>query len=269
MHTKVILSRKGFDSSNGGIPSPIMPDGTLLSMPILDSAGIPFSDIAWNGISYADILKQLKPDGLYVNCHVDPDIRENRVKPVKGWKPAFGQCQAAEGQLRNAGVEPGDIFLFFGWFRRVEETAEGYKYVKRSGDDFYSGNDLQVIYGYMQVGEKITDQEQIRRYYWHPHSSEVHTRLKNNVLYLPTDRLSIAPKLKGYGTLDYRQDRVLTMEGKGRATWNNYSFLGPEHVYGHKKNSAKDGGLYYAGQWQELIVYESEGLMEWVKKIVS
>ena len=269
MHTKVILSRKGFDSSNGGIPSPIMPDGTLLSMPILDTSGISFSDIAWNGISYADILKQLKPDGLYVNCHVDPDIRENRVKPVKGWKPAFGQCQAAEGQLRNAGVEPGDIFLFFGWFRRVEKTAEGYKYVKRSGDDFYSGNDLQVIYGYMQVGEKITNQEQIRRYYWHPHSSEVHTGLKNNVLYLPTDRLSIAPKLKGYGTLDYRQDRVLTMEGKGRATWNNYSFLGPEHVYGHKKNSAKDGGLYYAGQWQELIVYESEGLMEWVKKIIT
>lgn len=54
---KVILSRKGFDSSNGGIPSPIMPDGTLLSMPILDSAGIPFSDIAWKGMTYADILK--------------------------------------------------------------------------------------------------------------------------------------------------------------------------------------------------------------------
>ena len=75
MHTKVILSRKGFDSSNGGIPSPIMPDGTLLSMPIMDTSGISFSDIACNGISYADILKQLKPVGLYVNCHVDPDIR--------------------------------------------------------------------------------------------------------------------------------------------------------------------------------------------------
>ena len=31
---KVILSRKGFDSSNGGCPSPILPDGTLLSLPI-------------------------------------------------------------------------------------------------------------------------------------------------------------------------------------------------------------------------------------------
>ena len=31
---KVILSRKGFDSSYGGIPSPILPDGRLVSFPI-------------------------------------------------------------------------------------------------------------------------------------------------------------------------------------------------------------------------------------------
>ena len=31
---KFILSRKGFDSSNGGIASPILPDGTMLSLPI-------------------------------------------------------------------------------------------------------------------------------------------------------------------------------------------------------------------------------------------
>lgn len=246
-----------------------MPDGTLLSMPIMDSSGIPFSDIAWNDMTYADILKQLNPNGTYFKCHVDPDIRKNRVNPINGWRPAFGQCQATEGQLRNAKVEPGDIFLFFGWFRRVEETAEGYRYVKRSKADFYAGNDLQVIYGYMQVSEKITDQELIRKYYWHPHSSDVHTGLVNNVLYLPTGKLSMAPKLKGNGTLDYRSDRVLTMAGKGRATWNDYSFLMPEHVYGHKKNSAKDGGLYYAGQWQELIIYESDGLLDWVKRILT
>ena len=31
---KIILSRKGFDSSWGGCPSPVLPDGTMLSMPI-------------------------------------------------------------------------------------------------------------------------------------------------------------------------------------------------------------------------------------------
>ena len=59
------------------------------------------------------------------------------------------------------------------------------------------------------------------------------------------------------------------MEGKGRDTWNELDFLKPEHVYGKKKNSAKDDGLYYSGIWQELVVYESEGLMDWVKKVLS
>lgn len=43
---KIILSRKGFDSSNGGQPNPIMPDGTLLSLPIPDPDGNnEFSDL--------------------------------------------------------------------------------------------------------------------------------------------------------------------------------------------------------------------------------
>ncbi len=37
---KVILSRKGMDSTSGGIASPILPDGTLLSLPIPDKMGV-------------------------------------------------------------------------------------------------------------------------------------------------------------------------------------------------------------------------------------
>jgi len=33
---KIILSRKGFDSTSGGVPSPIFPDGRMLSLPIPD-----------------------------------------------------------------------------------------------------------------------------------------------------------------------------------------------------------------------------------------
>lgn len=265
---KVILSRKGFDSSNGGCASPILPDGTLLSLPIPTNDDTSFSDIMWNGISYADILSQIKPNKSYEKCHLDPDIRDNRIKKIDGWKPAFGQTGAAQGTLMNAGVETGDIFLFFGWFRRIEETNKGFKFVARNNGDFYSCNDLQVIYGYMQIGQIITDQEIIKKYYWHPHSSPVHTCNKNNALYLPTEHLSFNPDLKGYGTLNYREDRVLTMKGKGRATWNNYSFLSPEHVYGNRKNCSKGDGLYYAGIWQELIVNESEELLDWTKQII-
>ena len=268
---KIILSRKGFDSSNGGCPSPIMPDGTLLSMPIPsdDYNDVPYSDISYEGSSYAEILKQICPRKTYKKCHLDPDIRDNRLKKPSGWRPAFGQMGAAQGLLVNAGVEVGDIFLFFGWFRHIEETNNGYRFVPRNPDNFYYGNDMQVVFGYMQVGEIITDQEKIKKYYWHPHSSAAHTGGVNNTLYLPSERLSLNQSLKGYGTLDYREDRVLTMKDKGRATWNEYEFLMPKHVYGNKKNSAKTGGLYYAGIWQELVVYESDGLIEWAKQLLS
>ena len=265
---KVILSRKGFDSSNGGCPSPIMPGGTLLSIPIPSNDDVSYSDIGWNGKTYAEILKQINPKRKYKGCHVDPDIRDNRVKSVSNWKPAFGQTGAAQGLLSNAGVEPGDIFLFFGWFRQIEETDKGYCYSSKKPDDFYHGNDLQVIFGYMQIGKILTEKKDIKKYIWHPHAFKGYDRDANNVLYIPSKCLSFNPAMKGYGSLDFRKDRVLTMIGKGRATWNEYDFLMPEHVYGNKKNSAKGEGLYYAGIWQELVVYESKGLIEWVKQII-
>lgn len=266
---KVILSRKGFDSSNGGMASPIMPDGTLLSMPIPTNEGVSYSEIQFNRMNYAELLKQLSPNFMYDKCHLDPDIRENRIQPISEWKPAFGQVGAAQGLLNNAGVTVGDLFLFFGWFRQVEVGENGYRFAKKNKMDFYNGHDLQVVYGYMQVGEIITDQKQIEKYYWHPHASKIHTHMANNTLYLPSEKLSLNPNMKGYGTLKFRKDRVLTMEGCNRGTWDEYEFLMPEHVYGDKKNSAKGKGLYYAGIWQELVVDESPELLNWVKSIIA
>ena len=58
---KIILSRKGFDSSNGGIPSPILPDGTLLSLPIPGKFdNLSFDDLNYNGVSFSNILRQLR-----------------------------------------------------------------------------------------------------------------------------------------------------------------------------------------------------------------
>ena len=47
---KIILSRKGFDTTSGGCPSPILPDGTLLSLPIPDEEDIKYSDLQYNGL---------------------------------------------------------------------------------------------------------------------------------------------------------------------------------------------------------------------------
>ena len=248
----VILSRKGFDSSNGGIPSPILPDGTLLFFPIPSNDAETYDDLFYNGISYAEILSTLAPGKPFTHCHVDPDLRQ---RSVPGWLPAFGQTGAAQGLLRKAGVGIGDIFLFFGWFRQVDGQ---FHYVKGAPD-------LHVIYGYLEVGSILTGEE-IELYPWHPHA---HRWEKNNTLYVPSERLSMNPDLPGYGTLDYREDRVLTMDGSPRATWKPHPFLMPEHIYGNRKNSAKECGLYYSGIWQELVVEESERLLEWVRRMVQ
>ena len=72
---KIILSRKGFDSSNGGCPSPILPDGTLLSMPIPSNDRDTYEDLFCRGVNYAELLRQLRPGKLFSHCHVDPDLR--------------------------------------------------------------------------------------------------------------------------------------------------------------------------------------------------
>jgi len=110
---RVILSRKGFDSSNGGCASPIFPDNTMLSLPIPSEDGnMDYGELSYNGATYADLLRTLNPKVNYRKCHLDPDIRsEIRMKPPIDWRPAFGQVGAAQGLLHNAGVEKGDFEL--------------------------------------------------------------------------------------------------------------------------------------------------------------
>ena len=265
---KVILSRKGFDSSNGGCPSPILPDGTLLSLPIPTDDRDTYEDLSWKGVNYADLLRQLRPGKAFSHCHVDPDLRPGlRSAAVEGWKPAFGQAGSAQGVMANAGVEKGDLILFFGWFRYVEQGPKGYRFARKC-EDFLHCADLHVIYGYLQIGEILTDPEVIAKYTWHPHASE-RFRNRSNALYLPAEHVSWNRKLPGYGTFPFREDRVLTMKNENRGTWMPKPFLMPEHVYGRRKNSAKENGLYYSGIWQELILEESEGLLEWAESVIT
>lgn len=109
---KIILSRKGFDSANGGIVSPIFEDGTMISFPIPSGDTDTYDSLYYNGIPYSKILHDLRYKGGN-HCHVDPDLDlSRRAKEIDGWFPAFGQRDAAASYLKNLGVAPGDIFLF-------------------------------------------------------------------------------------------------------------------------------------------------------------
>ena len=120
----VILSRKGMDSRSGGIPSPILPDGTLLSFPIPDgTSGKPYADLTYKGQSLQEIILQVSPRFDFAKnatCHLDPDIYNGLRGRGENWKPAYGQCDGSATHLDKMGVGVGDVFLFYGMYRQTE-----------------------------------------------------------------------------------------------------------------------------------------------------
>ena len=260
---KIILSRKGFDTTNGGCPSPIMPDGTLLSLPIPSNDTLPYTDIAFRNLTYDQLLRQLNPKKNYYGCHLDPDICPDlRLTTPPDWQPAFGQIDSAQGQLRNHGVGTGDLFLFFGWFRQVRLASDGrFCYVPNAPN-------LHVIFGYLQVECVLTRSKEVVRYGWHPHADLSRRNNKNNALYLARKNLSFDESKPGWGMLNYSEERVLTMQGCSMATWREIPALKPENIASKRKNSASSQGVYYKGIWQEMILKENVESEKWAKSIL-
>ena len=264
---RIILSRKGFDSGNGGQPSPILPDGTLLSMPIPSDEDLDntFSSIIWNGMSYYEIIRSLNPRSKINNdshCHLDPDLRESVRSRMVGWKPAFGQMSSALTLLRNNHVSIGDIFLFFGWFKATEFVNGRLVYKKHAPDQ-------HVIYGYMQVDDIIEKKCDIPDWLkTHPHASYDDSWRKGiNAIFLPSDCLSFQNNMKGSGVLKYRPDRVLTKCGYTRGCWDLPSFFKDVYITCNP-NPWKDGYFKSARIGQEFIMEATPEIQNWAKQII-
>ena len=267
---KIILSRKGFDSANGGIVSPIMEDGTLLSLPIPSTDKDTFDDLIYDDFPYSKILSDLKYKGE-LNCHIDPDLSLDRRKnTVDDWCPIFGQINSSANYLiNNVEIKIGDLFLFFGNYHKVKYIDGKYQYIKKTGD-FYSDNDLQVIWGYLQVGEIIRESEKQIKYSWHPHSNTGRINNNSNVMFCASEKLSFDPNMPGAGLLTFRKDRVLTAPNCNKATWVKRPIYDVDAIVGNRKNSSKVAdGIYYAGIWQELGLNETPECEEWAKSIVQ
>jgi hypothetical protein len=98
---KLILSRKGFDSSFGGCASPIFEDDTFVSLPIPEkSSRMRYSDIGGKqriGSIVEDLTsrsnKALKASD---HSHLDPDLSFDSLQRKPGWRPLFGQAESAQ-----------------------------------------------------------------------------------------------------------------------------------------------------------------------------
>lgn len=270
---KIILSRKGFDSGYGAMPSPILPDGTLLSMPIpAKDDSVKFDDLHYNGQSYyRDIIKSLKPTTKITEnytCHLDPDIRRDVVERPDGWKPAFGQEKAALSHLRNQGVGIGSLFLFFGWFRQTEYRDGRLFYVKGAPD-------LHVIYGWMQVGQIIDNSAGVPEWLSaHPHNAPAYwqrperKKKPSNAIYVAGDRLSIMPELPGAGCLHFSDRLVLTKKGsKKRSVWDLPDFMRDIPITYNAK-AWKEEGFVSASKGQEFVFDANDDVISWIKDML-
>ena len=262
---KIILSRKGFDSENGGIASPILPDGSMISLPIPSNDSVCFDDLKYEGKTYQKLIEELrfgKKQTIGNHCHLDPDIRKEITKRPKEWKSIFGQCDAAETHLENQGVKEGDLFLFFGWFKKTVEKNGNLSFV-------HGAKDIHIIYGYLQIGE-IAKGRNVTKYSWHPHSAYPGG---NNTMYIASDKLiinGVDMGVPGFGTLKYSEDLVLTYPGMSRTKWKLPEFFKEVPISYHKKDSFKPLGYFQsAHKGQEFVVGESEKVTDWAKRIIK
>lgn len=218
---KIILSRKGFDASAGGVASPLFPDGTLLSLPIPDQTGtVTYAELCWRDQQLGDLIESLTHVRIHrqTRAHLDPDLYPAICARPPAWRPLFGQDGAAQSHLANQGVGVGDLFLFFGWFRAVEPVSGQYRFVKKAPD-------LHLLYGWLQVDAILTSAQLAEEApVWtvgHPHC--VGGRGARNTLYVATERLTLdgqVTALPGAGYFPcYQDDRCLTTPGRLRTHW--------------------------------------------------
>lgn len=282
---KFILSRKGFDSSNGGIASPILPDGTMLSLPIPVSGvseeegkkeySYRYSDFEYNynghKLKYDEIISLLQGRTRrgfpYSFCHPDPALRADMFSQKDGWTAAYGQCNGSQTHLINQGVEEGDIFLFFGMFRETEDNDESVISFKRRSPA------VHALYGYLQIGEILTGDDIKNRVPYHPHASDEHLGIYNNTVYLPSEELIIDGKgtgLKGYGTFKYDQELVLSHSDKTRSKWKLFDWMHVATISQHTRHHIHKDEEYFQSRTigQEFVVSGSKEALKWATAII-
>lgn len=230
---KLVISRKGFDSGCGGVPSPIGPNGELVSLPIDGGSTLRYSDLHSRLGPMDRLVRDLtgrKFSGQEV-AHLDPDLDASARPRLAGWKPALGQVGAAQSHLEGQGVGVGDVMLYFGWFRPVIEVNGQWK--------FQPGSEaIHALFGYLQIGESLRvggrpDTAAIlAQRPWlaeHPHVRGL--RSDNNTIHVASDELVLDGRRTGlpgaghFGT--FHPGLRLTAPGAAKSLWRVPDWLSP------------------------------------------
>ena len=254
---KVVLSRKGFDSSAGGGYSPFDPQtGKYVVLPI------PM------GKSERKISNSLKYEEIHIERDCLPGYSETRnLKSLMGGKKAtlqtkgkkeeseyahfdpwlldcpwlaegsnhqigaLGQVGVPQAHLDNQKVREGSLFLFFSRF-----TPIGQNWEKRIVPDIsceHLNEGLYFIYGWLKVGKVVKEYKEIRdekRLLRHPHATPAYfekedpfLRKKNNTIYIADELLFPDNKIPGCGYFrTLREDLCLTASDSDQQKLGNW-----------------------------------------------
>jgi hypothetical protein len=269
---KIIFSRKGFDSTAGGCPSPII-DGQPVSLPIPSAMPTPtrFGDLngQYSRLVFDLTVGKLTPDDW---CHLDPDINPASLPRQTGWRGALGQSRAAQGHLANQGVQPGDLFVFWGLFQPVAHDGR-WRFV---------GRPEHRVWGWLQIAEIIElgadGTHAVTARPWlkaHPHARA--GWCAQNVLYVASEELTLGARalsLPGSGVL--RTGHRLTARGANPSTWRVPDWLNPRRggsgmTYHPHHRWGPDGSVRSAARGQEFVAVPPNGrnAIEWLTALLE
>ena len=229
---KIVFSRKGFDSATGQVASPILPSGELCWLPIPesqpDSRSRRYTEIMMADYSLGTIVNDLTKGKLRPEtpAHLDPDLNFDSIPRPENWQPLFGQAGAAERHLQNQGVKQGDVFVFFGWFRQVEQVNGKYRYA-------FDAPDLHVIFGWLQIEQRLSVDNLLSIPLWA--SNHLHCKQEKyssiDSIYMATDRLNLPNAVvdkPGAGRFKrFNPALCLTTPGKSRSVWQLPNWFHP------------------------------------------
>lgn len=270
---KIILSRKGFDSQYGGVPSPIFPDGGILSLPIPSSAAtVTYGDLTYQEIPVGELVENLTQGDIRASdtAHLDPDLDETLTTRTNGWIPSFGQVGSAQAHLANQGVGPGDLFLFFGWFREIERTTGRWRFNPNAPD-------LHVLFGWLWVNEVLRVGANTRSYAHQYPALATHPHLvgegwnASNTVYTGKDA-GVFEKIS--------EQRILTEPEQSRSVWRLPGWFYPRrrtpltfHTSAERWSLLTGGSarLRTASRGQEFVLdaYEYPEAMAWIDGLMS
>jgi hypothetical protein len=146
--------------------------------------------------------------------HLDPDIRpELRDKKHCSLPLTFGQSGIAQRELEKKGVKQGDLFLFFGWFRKADERSPGsFRFTREASD-------IHAIWGWLQIGQVLDLNDSLQRREArriapkHPHVVRPNTG-KADCLYVAKNTLAFLPSRRGAGAFREFHEAIRLSNGQ-------------------------------------------------------